>query len=47
MSSGIEEGVVTLKYMSNGLIAILYTDGTFRVWSSYTGTFISEYNVLD
>jgi hypothetical protein len=42
MTSGFEEGVVTLKYMSNGLVAIVYTDGTFRVWSSYTSSFIVE-----
>jgi hypothetical protein len=47
ITTGYEEGVVSLKALSNGLVAIIYTDGTFRVWSLHTGSFIVEYNVLD
>jgi hypothetical protein len=43
----VNEGIVGLKILSNELIAILYSNGTFRIWSAYTRGFIIEDNLLD
>ena len=34
MRLGTEEGVVTLKSIGNGLIAVVYTTGILKVWSA-------------
>lgn len=40
-----EEGVVSVKVLSNKLVAVVYTSGVLRVWSAQTAACIAEYNL--
>ena len=35
--AGTEEGVVALKSIGNGLVAVVYTTGLLKVWSATSG----------
>ncbi len=37
VTSGIEEGVVSIKALTNELVAVIYTSGTLKVWSVTSG----------
>lgn len=43
---GIEVGVVCLNILTNGLVAVVYSTGILKVWSSHNGAVIAEYDLL-
>lgn len=44
---GVEEGVVAVLGLTNGLTAAIYSTGYLRIWSIYSGAIISEYYLIE
>ena len=44
---GWEEGVVHVRAMSNGLVAVVYTTGMLKVWSAKTNKEIVAYDLVN
>lgn len=39
--SGIEDGVISMSSMTNGLLGVVYSTGLFNVWSICSGRCIA------
>ncbi|CDW91029.1 UNKNOWN [Stylonychia lemnae] len=44
---GFEEGIVSIKSLTNCLIAVVYTSGILKIWSVVTGQCLSYYDLFE
>jgi hypothetical protein len=44
---GLDEGVVSVKALTNEMVSTLYTSGLFKVWSVTTGKCITSKDLFE
>lgn len=45
--SGIEDGVIAMSSMTNGLLGVIYSTGLFNVWSICSGRCVAQADLFD